>query len=127
VIERFMVKINNPLASDAFEVLMILRFCIETFGVPRTLDNEGRADPVQRQQRSVDGVERDAWEDLSHLTVDHLSRRVLICFQQGLVYRRTLWRDSQPGVMALCMESLHLFFHAWLVRFVCCPIHPHPS
>jgi hypothetical protein len=58
VIKRLMMKIDNPFAPYAFEVLVILQVAVKPFGIAGALNDKRRPDVAESQQRPVDGIQR---------------------------------------------------------------------
>lgn len=126
LIEGFMVEVDNPLALDALEVLVVGDIGVKTLGAARPLHHEGHAHVAQRQQRPVDGIQGDAGEDLAHPAKDHLRGGMLIRLQKGSVDRHTLGRDFQPFVATLHLERIHPSAQVLSVDGVGLAIHPYP-
>jgi hypothetical protein len=84
------VKINNLLAFYALEVLMFLQAPVKALHVTRSLYYACGPDAGQRQQRSVNRIQRDTGDGFSDSAVQYLGRGMLTGFDQRLVNRHPL-------------------------------------
>ena len=100
IIEGLMFKIYDSFALDAFKMLVLLHAAVKTPYIARTFHYKSNTHIVQCQQRSVHRIERYAWKCLSYLFVQHLSRRMLVCVYQLLIYFYTLGSYPQAGFSA---------------------------
>jgi hypothetical protein len=118
IIKRQVVKINDPLASNALKVLVTVVVGVEPLGLTRAFDYKGQVHIRQGQQGTVDRIETDTGLGLTDLLEDCICRGVLMALHQGLIYCNPLWSHLKAFLPAPVLEfcqSLWPFFHGHLM------------
>lgn len=105
VVEWFVMEINDPLALNTFEMLMLFHPGVESFRLPRALDDGRFAHFMQRQKCPVHRIQGDPRGRLLNSPVQNLRRGMIVRADQLFINGNPLSRHFPAGLPA----SIHEF------------------
>ena len=109
VVERAVVEVEDLIAPDTSEMVVVICVGVETLRVAASFDNTDQPYVREGKNSPIDRIKRDVRKRLFDFLIDYFCIRMFFGISKHIVYGNTLRSDSETVFFALRNKKIGRF------------------